>query len=147
MISAARRTTRQSRCHLGRNTRRCCCSRTNSRLWTDRNHQLTMNPEDRLAELSLELPPAPKPVAVYKPLVICGGLAYVSGHGPLKADKTLMTGRVGAGPDLEAGQGGARPNRPGVPAAARRGIGGPGPAETGRQKPGVGKFTPRFPGK
>ena len=35
--------------------------------------------------------PAPKPVAVYKPLVISGNLAYVSGHGPLRTDKTLIT--------------------------------------------------------
>src|SRR5206468_12278762 len=67
-----------------------------------------MNPESRLAELNLELPPAPRPVAVYKSLVICGGLAYVSGHAPLKPDKTLMTGRVGAGLDLEAGKAAAR---------------------------------------
>src|SRR5438132_1610549 len=67
-----------------------------------------MNPEARLAELKLELPSAPKPVAVYKPLVICGNLAYVSGHGPLKSDKTLMTGRVGQDLDLEAGKAAAR---------------------------------------
>ena len=54
-----------------------------------------MNPEARVAELKLELPPAPKPVAVYKPLVTIGNIAYVSGHGPLKPDKSLMTGRVG----------------------------------------------------
>jgi len=67
-----------------------------------------MNPEARLAELKLELPPAPKPVAVYKPLVICGNLAYVSGHGPLKPDKSLITGRVGQDLDLEAGKAAAR---------------------------------------
>ena len=67
-----------------------------------------MNPEQRLAELKLELPPAPKPVAVYKPLVIAGGLAYVSGHGPLKPDKTLFTGRVGSEVDLDFGKAAAR---------------------------------------
>ena len=67
-----------------------------------------MTPETRLAELKLELPPAPKPVAVYKPLVVCGNLAYVSGHGPLKPDKSFITGRVGAGLDLEAGKSAAR---------------------------------------
>ena len=67
-----------------------------------------MNPETRLAELKLELPPAPKPVAVYKPLVVCGNLAYVSGHGPLKPDKTFITGRVGADLDLDAGKSAAR---------------------------------------
>src|SRR5437773_3850528 len=67
-----------------------------------------MNAEVRLAELKLELPPAPKPVAVYKPLVIVGNLAYVSGHGPVKTDKALMVGRVGADLDLQAGKLAAR---------------------------------------
>ena len=63
-----------------------------------------MSNEARVAQLKLELPPAPKPVAVYKPLVVAGNMAYVSGHGPLKADKTLITGRVGADLDLAAGK-------------------------------------------
>ena len=68
----------------------------------------TVSAEARLTQLNLELPPAPKPVAVYKPLVIVGNLAYVSGHGPVKTDKTLMTGRVGADLDLQAGKLAAR---------------------------------------
>jgi enamine deaminase RidA (YjgF/YER057c/UK114 family) len=32
---------------------------------------------------------------VYKPFLIVGNLAYVSGHGPLLPDKSLITGRVG----------------------------------------------------
>jgi len=67
-----------------------------------------MSAEQRLAELRLELPPAPKPVAVYKPLVVVDQLAYVSGHGPLRPDKTLITGRVGADLDLAAGKLAAR---------------------------------------
>ena len=67
-----------------------------------------MNAEARVAELKLELPPAPKPVAVYKPLVISGNLAYVSGHGPLKPDKSLITGRVGRDLDVEGGKLAAR---------------------------------------
>lgn len=67
-----------------------------------------MNAETRLAQLKLELPPAPKPVAVYRPLVICGNLAYVSGHGPLKPDKTMITGRVGDDLNLEQGKAAAR---------------------------------------
>ena len=58
--------------------------------------------------MKLELPPAPKPVAVYKPLVIAGNIAYVSGHGPLKPDKTLIVGRVGGDLDLAAGKAAAR---------------------------------------
>jgi enamine deaminase RidA (YjgF/YER057c/UK114 family) len=67
-----------------------------------------MNAETRIQELRLELPPAPKPVAVYKPLVVAGNLAYVSGHGPLRPDKSLITGRVGVDLDLAAGATAAR---------------------------------------
>ena len=67
-----------------------------------------MNAESKVKELRLELPPAPKPVAVYKPLVIAGNYAYVSGHGPLKPDLSLIKGRVGAELDLEAGKAAAR---------------------------------------
>lgn len=67
-----------------------------------------MTAEARLQQLALELPPAPKPVAVYKSLVIAGNLAYVSGHGPLKPDKTLITGRVGSDLTLEQGKAAAR---------------------------------------
>ena len=67
-----------------------------------------MSAESRLAELKLELPPAPKPMGVYKPVVIAGNMAYVSGHGPLKTDKTLIVGRVGADMNLEEGKAAAR---------------------------------------
>lgn len=66
------------------------------------------SPEKRLQELHLTLPPAPKPVAVYKTAVKHGNLLYVSGHGPLKADKTLILGRVGADLTLEQGKDAAR---------------------------------------
>src|SRR5688572_24638258 len=66
------------------------------------------SPEEQLQALRLVLPPAPKPVAVYRPLVLVGNLAYVSGHGPLKPDKTLITGRVGGDLDLAAGKQAAR---------------------------------------
>ena len=67
-----------------------------------------MNHELRLAQMQLELPPAPKPVGVYQPLVTLGNLAFVSGHGPLKPDRSLITGRVGADLDLAAGKAAAR---------------------------------------
>jgi enamine deaminase RidA (YjgF/YER057c/UK114 family) len=67
-----------------------------------------MTPEQRFASLNVTLPPAPKPVAVYKPVVVVGGLAYVSGHGPLREDKTLITGVVGRDLDLNAGKVAAR---------------------------------------
>jgi enamine deaminase RidA (YjgF/YER057c/UK114 family) len=69
---------------------------------------VAMSAEIKLKELNLELPPAPKPAGVYKPVVVVGQLAYVSGHGPLKPDKTLITGLVGADLDLVAGKAAAR---------------------------------------
>jgi enamine deaminase RidA (YjgF/YER057c/UK114 family) len=64
--------------------------------------------ESRLQELRLQLPPAPKPIAVYKTLVLAGNLAYVSGHGPLRSDGSLITGVVGRDLDLEQGKAAAR---------------------------------------
>jgi len=54
-----------------------------------------MTADENFKNLNLELPPAPTPVGVYKPLVIDGNHCYVSGHGPLLPDRTLMRGRVG----------------------------------------------------
>jgi enamine deaminase RidA (YjgF/YER057c/UK114 family) len=58
------------------------------------------SPESRLAALGLELPPPPKPAANYVTFVRTGDLAYTSGHGPVRADGTWMTGRVGADVDM-----------------------------------------------
>jgi enamine deaminase RidA (YjgF/YER057c/UK114 family) len=67
-----------------------------------------MSAEARVHELRLELPPAPRPLAVYKPLVVLGNLAYVSGHGPVRTDGSLIVGRVGETIDLEGGRAAAR---------------------------------------
>ena len=67
-----------------------------------------MSAEARIEELRLELPPTPKPVGVYKPLMQVGGLAYASGHGPIIAEGVFITGRVGAELDLKAGKAAAR---------------------------------------
>ena len=67
-----------------------------------------MSAEAKIQELGLELPPAPAPMGVYKPIVIIDNLAYLSGHGPLKTDGSLMVGRVGDDLDLDAGYQSAR---------------------------------------
>jgi enamine deaminase RidA (YjgF/YER057c/UK114 family) len=69
---------------------------------------IAMGAEARLAELQLVLPPAPKPMATYVTAIQHGDLIYVSGHGPLRSDGTLITGRVGADMDVAAGQAAAR---------------------------------------
>ena len=67
-----------------------------------------MSAEARIAELKLELPKAPKPAGTYSPVVQIGELCYVSGHGPLKSDDTMITGRVGADLTEEQGVAAAR---------------------------------------
>lgn len=66
------------------------------------------DPELRLKESGIILPAAPKPVGLYKPVLVVDKLLYISGTSPLKADGTLITGRVGAELDLEEGKAAAR---------------------------------------
>src|SRR5882724_2972830 len=61
-------------------------------------------PEENFAALGLSLPPAPKPVGVYKPLLVDGNRCYVSGHGTVQADGSLIIGRVGASLTKEEGK-------------------------------------------
>ncbi|MCL4201905.1 MAG: RidA family protein [Pirellulaceae bacterium] len=82
-----------------------------------------MSAEAILAEWKLELPPAPKPVGVYRPLLICGNLAYLSGHGPLRPDGTLITGRVGEDLDRQAGYDAARQTGLAILATLRKHLG------------------------
>lgn len=67
-----------------------------------------MSAEGQIEQLGLELPPAPKPAGVYKPTVQVGNLLYVSGHGPLRPDGSLMTGKVGSEIDEAQGKAAAR---------------------------------------
>ena len=65
-------------------------------------------PEQRLVQLGIKLPPAPTPMGVYKPCLIDGRHLYVSGHGPMQEDRTLIIGRVGRDLDTEQGKQAAR---------------------------------------
>jgi enamine deaminase RidA (YjgF/YER057c/UK114 family) len=67
-----------------------------------------MGAEERLAALNLVLPTAPKPVATYVTAMRVGDLLYVSGHGPLKPDGSLIKGKLGVDADIEAGVAAAR---------------------------------------
>jgi enamine deaminase RidA (YjgF/YER057c/UK114 family) len=64
--------------------------------------------QQRFEALGLVLPPATKPIGLYKPVVYVGNQIWTSGHGPLKPDKSLITGRVGSDLTLEQGQAAAR---------------------------------------
>lgn len=67
-----------------------------------------MTPEENFAQLGLTLPPAPKPLGVYKPLLIDGKHCFVSGHGTVQTDGTLIIGRVGDTMTMEEGKLAAR---------------------------------------
>jgi enamine deaminase RidA (YjgF/YER057c/UK114 family) len=68
-----------------------------------------MNPESNFAALSLNLPPAPKPLGVYKPyLIVDNRWVYVSGHGTVQDDGSLIIGRIGQDMDVEEGKLAAR---------------------------------------
>lgn len=64
--------------------------------------------DDRLTELGLKLPTAPKPVAAYVPSVLHGGLLYISGQLPMVDGQLSCTGQVGQDVSLEAAQAAAR---------------------------------------
>ncbi|MBW8199398.1 RidA family protein [Flagellimonas abyssi] len=60
------------------------------------------SPSKRMEALNLQLPPAPPPAGVYRPVLVVGNFLYVSGQGPVNLDGSLMTGR--AGDDLDEDQ-------------------------------------------
>jgi enamine deaminase RidA (YjgF/YER057c/UK114 family) len=63
---------------------------------------------DHIGQLGLTLPPAPAPVGVYKPCLIEGNYLYLSGHGPVQNDRSLIIGRIGRELDIEQGKLAAR---------------------------------------
>jgi len=65
-------------------------------------------PEENFASLGLTLPPPPKPLGVYKPCLVDGKYLYLSGHGTVQEDGTLIIGRVGKDMDMDAGKLAAR---------------------------------------
>ena len=67
-----------------------------------------MSADARISELQLQLPEAPKPGGIYTPAVQVGNMLYVSGHGPVQLDGTLITGRVGQDLTEEEGRQAAR---------------------------------------
>jgi enamine deaminase RidA (YjgF/YER057c/UK114 family) len=64
--------------------------------------------EERLAELGIELPPAPRPVASYVPVKVVGGLAFVAGQIPLTDGAVDPTGAVGSDVTMEDATAAAR---------------------------------------
>jgi enamine deaminase RidA (YjgF/YER057c/UK114 family) len=67
-----------------------------------------MGAEQRLADLAVELPAPPVPVASYVPLVLAGNLAFVSGQVAMEEGAPLWSGRLGDDLSLEQGAEAAR---------------------------------------
>jgi enamine deaminase RidA (YjgF/YER057c/UK114 family) len=63
-----------------------------------------MTPDQNFSNLGLSLPPAPKPLGVYKPFLIVGNFVYVSGHGTVKDDGSLIIGRIGKDFTMDEGK-------------------------------------------
>ena len=67
-----------------------------------------MTPEQRLAELGIELP-APNPaVGSYVGAVTVGTIVFVSGHGPYEDGEFVYKGKLGREVDVPTGQAAAR---------------------------------------
>ncbi|OLP55286.1 hypothetical protein BJF92_22225 [Rhizobium rhizosphaerae] len=58
----------------------------------------------KLAELGITLPVAAAPAANYVPYVLSGTQLFISGQLPMEAGKVAVTGKLGAGVDVAAGQ-------------------------------------------
>ena len=64
--------------------------------------------ERKLQQMGLALPDTPPPVANYVPFVRSGCLLFVSGQISMDANGNLITGKLGAEIDVEAGAAAAR---------------------------------------
>lgn len=69
---------------------------------------MNSSPQEAFSALNLVLPPAPQPLGIYKPFLIDGKYLYLSGHGPVQEDKSLIIGRIGVDMDIEQGKLAAR---------------------------------------
>ena len=72
------------------------------------NNTELLTPEISFESLGFSLPPAPLPLGVYKPYLIDGKYLYLSGHGPVREDTSLIMGRIGKDMDMEEGKLAAR---------------------------------------
>jgi enamine deaminase RidA (YjgF/YER057c/UK114 family) len=64
--------------------------------------------DKKLKELNIQLIPPSQPIANYVKAVRTGNLLYLAGHGPSKADGSLVTGKLGKDMTIEQGYEAAR---------------------------------------
>ncbi len=63
-----------------------------------------MNPEARLQDLGLELPPIPPAVGNYVGAVAVGNILFVAGHGPFRDGEPHFLGKLGREYGIEEGK-------------------------------------------
>ncbi|WP_102355901.1 RidA family protein [Pseudomonas sp. AD21] len=69
---------------------------------------MSNTPEDRLSGLGLVLPPAPDPLARYRPARLVDRILYLSGQIPRRSDGSFITGCLGSDTTVEEGYDAAR---------------------------------------
>ena len=82
-----------------------------------------MSYEARLAAAGIELPAPMPPAGLYVSAVVTGDQLHVGGHGPIAADGTMITGKVGTTIDLHTATHAARLTGLQILAAARAELG------------------------
>jgi enamine deaminase RidA (YjgF/YER057c/UK114 family) len=67
-----------------------------------------VNAEARIVECGIELPAVSPPAGLYVSAVRTGDLLFLSGAGPVRADGSVVTGKVGSGVSQDEGRAAAR---------------------------------------
>lgn len=67
-----------------------------------------MNYENKIVSLGILLPAAPKPAGSYRPVIVAGATAYLSGQISRTPEGKVVTGKVGRDLTLEEGRAAAR---------------------------------------
>lgn len=86
-------------------------------------HEADESHEARLAAAAIMLPDPMPPAGLYVSAVVTGNQLHVGGHGPIAADGSMITGKVGADVDLPTARLAARLTGLQILAAARTELG------------------------
>lgn len=90
---------------------------------------LDMDPEQRLAELEIELPPPMDAMGAYRPAVGHEDLLAIAGQGPVRDGEVVTRGRLGDELDVDEGRKAARLTAANVLAVARSHLGSLSPVD------------------
>lgn len=63
---------------------------------------------ENLKKLGIAIPEAPKPVGSYRPVIISGNMAFLSGQVSRRPDGSMISGKLGKDLSLEEGKAAAR---------------------------------------